>query len=466
MIGERLRRLARRIVSDPGQPGPGSVGEVLFCGPLPPAPTGVASYDRAVLDGLERIGFMDRHRVDVVWPFEPRMTPRLHGYHLGVFQLGNNAGFHLEPYRATFVAPASLIVLHDLALDDFVQALRALGDPLAFKAIREAEALQRNLTSPDILRSEPLRVPWAAHIARRARGIVVHADFGRRYLEELGCRTPVFVVPHPPPEAPDAMERAAPRARELRAQLEAGGMRSLVVCPGDLNAAKGLEAVLAAVGGMDDGVYVALVGRRIPGYDAELVVRGSGVGDRAVLRADVSDDDFRAWLLAADVVVDLRHPHRGEVSGSLMRAMQAGKPSIVSATGTYLDVPAELAMHVEGGPPDPAELSGALRELFADDGRRARMGAAARAHMVSLASSEATARGYETAIEATLALAGDPAHAALGMWAKSLADMGVDETAVSSGIGVAYARAFDALGSRGHDDAGSGEGPLLDSSAR
>ena len=52
--------------------GPGSAGELVFCGPLPPAPTGIATYDRAVLDGLERIGFNERHRMDVLWPIEPR----------------------------------------------------------------------------------------------------------------------------------------------------------------------------------------------------------------------------------------------------------------------------------------------------------------------------------------------------------------------------------------------------------
>ncbi|HEY7667404.1 MAG TPA: glycosyltransferase [Actinomycetota bacterium] len=466
MIRDRLARLARRVLSDPGPPGPGSVGEVLFCGPLPPAATGVASYDRAVLDGLERIGFMRRHRVDVVWPFEPRMTPRLHGYQLGVFQIGNNAEYHLEAYRAAYVAPASLIVLHDLALDDFVAALRTLGDPLAFKALREAQALQRNLTSPDVVRNEPLRVPWAAHVARRARGIVVHADFGRRYLQELGCRTPVFVVPHPPIEDPAAIRRAEPRARELRAGLEARGMRALVVAPGDLNAAKQLEPLLAAVGGLGDGVHVALVGRRIPGYDPEQLLRRAGLGSRATLATDVTDDEFRAWLVASDVVVDLRHPTRGETSGSLSRAMQAGKPAIVSATGAYLDVPEELVVHVPAGVPDPAELGRAIAELLADEDRRARMGAAARAHVEGLAAAEATARGYEEAIEATLALAGDPAHAALGIWAKSLADMGVDEATVAEGIGVDYARAFDAFRRSPSDRRGPDEGPLLDSSAR
>ena len=192
---------------------PGSVGELVFSGPLPPARTGVATYDRAVLDGLRRIGFFDRHRMDVLWPIEPKDATRLPGYRLGVFELGNNVEFHLEAYRAAFLAQASLIVLHDLALDDFVRGLRTLGDPLGFMATREAAALRLNLHSPDVVRNEPLREPWCAHVARRARGIIVHSAFCKRYLEEAGCRTPVFVVPHPIVESDADMGRARDRGR-------------------------------------------------------------------------------------------------------------------------------------------------------------------------------------------------------------------------------------------------------------
>ena len=54
---------------------------------------------------------------------------------------------------------------------------------------------------------------------------------------------------------------------------------------------------------------------------------------------DVADADFLGWLAAADAVVDLRFPHRGEVSGSLSARDAGGRPTIVSATGTYLDMP-------------------------------------------------------------------------------------------------------------------------------
>ena len=438
------RAAAKRLLGRGGGPAtaPGSTGELVFAGPLPPAPTGIATYDRAVLDGLRRIGFTERHRMDVLWPIEPKDTPKLPGYRLGILQLGNNVEFHLEIYRAAFLVPA-LVVLHDLALDDFVRGLISLGEPLGYMAAREAAALRRNLSSPDVVRNEPLREPWCAHVARRARGLIVHSAFCKRYLEELGCRTPVFVVPHPVVETVEDLARADVRARELRAPLAAAGMRTLVVAPGDLNEAKRLDALLRAAQEVDPSVHVALVGRTISGYDLARPIEAARLGDRVTYAPDVSDDDFRGWLAAADLVVDLRFPHRGEVSGSLARAMQAGKPAIVSATGTYLDVPEDAVLRVAAGPTNPAELAKRIATLAEDRDLRARMGAAAQAHMHAQRASEATAHGYETAVDATLDLLGDPAHKALSIWGKALADMGVDEDDLARGTGLEYARALE-----------------------
>ena len=424
--------------------GPGSAGELVFCGPLPPAPTGIATYDRAVLDGLERIGFNERHRMDVLWPIEPRDAIKFPGYHLGIFQLGNNVEFHLEIYRAAFLTSA-LIVLHDLALDDFVRGLKTAGDPLGFMAAREAGRLRGNLTSPDVIRNEPLREPWAAHVARRARGIIVHSAFCKTYLEEAGCRTPVFVVPHPVVESPQAFERAAVRARTLRAPLEARGVRHLIVAPGDMNEAKRLDALAAAAIQLPDDSHVAIVGRRIEGYDVEPAVDAARAGDRVSVFADVDDADFLGWLAAADVVVDLRFPHRGEVSGSLARAMQAGKPTVVSATGTYLDIPEDCVLRVAAGPADPSELALRLRTLLEDDELRERTGAAAAAHMRELRDGEATAHGYEHAIERTLELVRDPGRKAMAIWGKSLVDVGISEAMVAEGYGMEYARALESF---------------------
>ena len=421
-----------------------SNGRLAFVGPVPPASTGVASYDRAVLDGLRRIGFLGRHRTDVLWPLDARRRRSVSRYELAIYQLGNNARFHQRVYDLAWEVPG-LVVLHDLALDDLVQGLEVGGDPHAHDTVREAVSPHARPADPDALLHEPLRVPWCAAIARRARGIVVHSDFGRRYLRSIGCRTPVFVVPHPVTEDADAMRRAAPRARELRAPLEARGARTVVVAPGDVNEAKCLDALVEAIAQLPTDVHAAIVGRRIPGYDLAPTIAAHGVGDRVTVWHDVTDQDFRAWLVAGDVGVDLRFPHRGEVSGSLAMAMVAGLPTIVSATGTYLDLPDGTVAHVPAGPVDAAHLAARIAELRSDRASRDRIGDAARAHMAALRASEATARGYEEAIVATRKLVMDPTRPMRERWSRSLVEIGVDEAMAEEGYGVSYVRALESF---------------------
>jgi glycosyltransferase involved in cell wall biosynthesis len=196
---------------------------------------------------------------------------------------------------------------------------------------------------------------------------------------------------------------------------------------------------------LPDDVHVAIVGRTVETYDFAPIARGAGLGRRLHLETDVTDERFLAWLAAADVVVDLRHPHRGEVSGSLARAMQVGRAAIVSATGTYLDSPHGTVLTVAPGPTDPVELAARIAELASDPARRERMGATARAYMADLAEREATAHGYAEAIDATMRVVDDPVGPNMRRWADALADLGVTEPELADGYGLAFARALESF---------------------
>jgi hypothetical protein len=251
------------------------------------------------------------------------------------------------------------------------------------------------------------------------------------------------VAPHPVVEREQDVREALGRRPVVRAPLEVVGMRSLIGVFGDQNPAKLIDLVLAAAARLPEDVHVALVGRRIHGYDVAPVVRASGIGARVHVRQDVSDADFLAWIGASDVAVDLRYPHRGEVSGSLARSMQLGRATVVSATGTYLDLPETLVARVPAGSPEPAEIAEVLHGLLEDDERRARIGDAAREHTDELARTEATARAYAKAIDGTLALLRDPTRRVLARWGGALVDLGVTEETLAEGYGASYARALD-----------------------
>jgi glycosyltransferase involved in cell wall biosynthesis len=332
---------------------------------------------------------------------------------------------------------------------------------MGLRAWREAARRAPRLSLPEAALHEPLSQPWSAHIVRHAKGVIVHSEFARRYLRDFGCATPVFVVPHPPIESARDLARARADAAVTRGRAGAGADDVLVVAPGDLNRAKQLDAVFAAVAALPEHVRVALVGRAIPDFDAAAAVSAARLGDRATVAADVSDREFLAWIAAADVVVDLRFPHRGEVSGSLARALQAGKPTVVSATGTYLDLPDDAVERVPAGPVDPEVLAGVLGALVGDPARRRRLSERATALAAERYTLEETARGYERAIERTLALALDPARLALPRWARALNDLGTREEHVREGFGVSYVRGLQELAAAlpgRHERAGAQEG--------
>ena len=160
---------------------------------------------------------------------QPKHEGTIPWHTMGVYHLGNNVEFHRDVYRHAIQTPG-LVVIHDLALDDFVRGMIAAGDPLGHQAMREGHANAPRLESfPDAVRNEPLRVPFVAHAARRARGIVAHSPFVERYLRAFGCRTPVYVTPHPVVESAEATAAGARttggRARPARrdGDADAGG---------------------------------------------------------------------------------------------------------------------------------------------------------------------------------------------------------------------------------------------------
>ena len=419
------------------------MARVAFLSPLPPAPTGIATYARAVLEQLQASDAAREHEIEPVWPIGRAADRTVWESDVAVYQLGNNVEFHREIYVLAVRHPG-VVVLHDLALDDFVRALIDLEDPLGPRSALEARAARARLEASGMEVGGPLATPWCALAVRRARTVIVHSEFGRRYLEATGCRTPIVVAPHP---VIDAREGRAQRRAERRVAARAAGGEPLVGVLGDLGPAKGIEAVLAAVASLREPVRVALVGRTIPGFDPEAAVAARGLADRVIVERDVGDAVFEAWVRTSDVVVNLRHPHRGEVSGTLIRAMREGKPAVVSAVGTYLDLPDDAVVRVPAGPPDPGALAEALGPLVSDPSLRRRVGDRAAAHVAEIRRADRTARAYVEAIDRVVELARDPERRALARWAGALADLGaVGEPGLR--YGVRYAEALRELTSR------------------
>ena len=143
--------------------------------PLPPSRSSSAPAGAAMVRLLRRS--RPRHRVRALWP-----VPE----HLEIVLAETDLPVHLvspdpedgDVYRAAITHPG-LVVLVGLDLEAVIRELVRARDPAGRAAVREAKAADG---------------AWFAHVARRARGLVVLSEAERARLLEIGCRTPAFVA--------------------------------------------------------------------------------------------------------------------------------------------------------------------------------------------------------------------------------------------------------------------------------
>ena len=201
---------------------------------------------RAVLDGLRRIGFFERPRHGrPVADRAPKHEASARGTGWASTSSATTSEFHREIYRAAFLPGAGLIVLHDLALDDFVRGMktRRRSARLHGRRARPRRAARANL---HVARRRSQRA--AARAVVRARRSARPRDHrALRILQAIprGVRVSDAGVRRAriPSSSADADVRRAEAHAPVRCarRLEARGMRTLVVAAGDLNQAKRLE---------------------------------------------------------------------------------------------------------------------------------------------------------------------------------------------------------------------------------
>jgi hypothetical protein len=113
--------------------------------------------------------------------------------------------------------------------------------------------------------------------------------------------------------------------------------------------------------------------------EAVLVTVGGGTlaqaatnGEKALGRVDL--ETLGDSLIAADVVLALRFPSRGETSGVLMRALAAGRAAVVTSGSTAdFDLPRGVVARVDPGPGEGAELAAILEFLLTEEEARLRL---------------------------------------------------------------------------------------------
>ena len=114
------------------------------------------------------------------------------------------------------------------------------------------------------------------------------------------------------------------------------------------------NARLVFVGQNDGGDY---------GVELQQTIRRSR--GRIEITGWVDTEDYRLWLAAADVAVQLRTLSRGETSAAVLDCMNYGLPTIINAHGALADMPEDVVVKLPEEF-DDQQLVNALNSLWKD----------------------------------------------------------------------------------------------------
>jgi glycosyltransferase involved in cell wall biosynthesis len=394
--------------------------------PLPPVRTGIAGRSAELVEALRRHGheidlYPEAAAHDFVW--RQRLAP----YDLVVYQFGNSS--HHDYAWAYALNYPGLVVLHDTHLHH-ARAAFLLRERRAAEYRAELRWNHPDL-SPDLAElaiagfDSRLYYDWpmVRSLVEASRLVAVHGEGARAELigalrlpgDEAGGRadrTTSIRLGEGELVTPERERRARAAVRAVHAVPDEavlfGGF-------GGLTPEKRIPQILSAFRALLPHAPTArllLAGAPAAHYDIAADIAAHGLGDRVALAGYLeTDDELTDHLAACDVTLNLRWPTARETSGPWLRALAAGRATIITDLVHLADVPSldprgwtvrevgGRGSEVGGGgsevgggtsnlaPPicvaidildEDHSLRLAMRRLASDEGLRAQLGRAAR----------------------------------------------------------------------------------------
>ncbi|HEY8461143.1 MAG TPA: glycosyltransferase [Blastocatellia bacterium] len=351
--------------------------------PLPPSKSGIADYNSELLPhlakGAEISVFVaegdelreNRDRADFsihdAKDFEEIQARR--PFDLCVYHLGNNP-YHEYVYDRAMRTPG-LLVMHESCMHHLIASKTlARNDADAYRdemfyAYGQMGARLADMRAGGVSGDyQQFLTPLNRRLVQSGLGVIVHNAYAASQLEGGAPDMPVEVIPHH--LSPRVYEMDGMDKLECRRSLDIPDDALAIASFGFVTPSKRVPATLAAFKRLQEQIPNAVflvVGEDHRQCGVTPLIEEMGLRGRARVTGYVSEDDFFRYLKAVDVVVNLRFPTAGETSGTLIRALGAGLPVIVTDFGQFAELPDDVCLKVPAMENEERELYFRLRAL-------------------------------------------------------------------------------------------------------
>lgn len=332
--------------------------KIAWLSPLPPQKSGIATYSywlvKALKPHLDIDLYYDTQLPDAelqkefeIYPMS--LFPERHDiYDEVIYHLGNNTDFHKKIYQLAWRFPGT-IVLHDYNLSAFMhdsfylQADWQLYEQALVNSNGEPERKGLQGLVPQ-LRRNVSGLPMSYAVVNKSRKVIVHHRWVKNqfsnndHIEVI----PMYAKIDIPPTA-DEIEK-------FREKFAVKDTHFLISCLGFINSNKLPELQVKVVKKLlAHGIPVRLLfaGETSPGVRSlQTEVEASDYRGYITFTGYLDEIDYFSALFASDVIINLRNPSMGEASLTLMHALAAAKPAIISDLNQYKEFPDRVCWKV------------------------------------------------------------------------------------------------------------------------
>jgi glycosyltransferase involved in cell wall biosynthesis len=383
---------------------------VAWVSPFPPQRSGIANYSYRLVQALRPqlpidlyydkeepvAALKDAFQVYPLSAFRAQHE----NYDEVIYHLGNNRLFHTEIYKLAWEFPDT-IVLHDYNLSAFMhEAFSTGGDRHLYRRAlvdgddQEGPGGLQGLIQKFIPGTS--RLPMSGAIVNRSRRVIVHH---RWVKNQFAKNSHIQVIPH------FAEINCRPTAEEVQNFKKKFALKDnyfVLSCLGFINRNKLPDLQIKVVKRLiNEGYPVQMVFAGEPAPDVEPLVseiRSSRYRENIIFTGYLDEQQYFSAIFASDVIVNLRNPSMGEASGTLMHALAAAKPTVISNLNQYREFPDKVCWKLTHDSDESEVLYAYLTSLLVDRNLRAAISRNAAEYVESVLDLEKVAAEWKRVI--------------------------------------------------------------------
>jgi len=326
--------------------------KIALFSPLNPVKTGISDYTEEMLFLLNKYMDIDLYIDESYLPVNKEIQShfaiipfRINEFNPSkydeiVYHMGNYYAGHKYIYEALKRFPG-IVVLHDYVLQGFYA--ERLSETRNFEEYRQllrkyyfqkgeeiARHTAQKMPSPIWESDEAFEFPLNEEVIEHARAVIVHSNFIRNRIKKVTSK-PVVKINH------HGHFTKTFDTDKIRKELGCENEDILVCSAGFVNKNKRYDIILSAIAELDR-------------YKIKYVIAGLDRGNildnvwnenlkNVIVLGHLPIRNLEGLICASDICINLRYPTMGESSGSLLRTMGYGKPTLVSDVGSYAELP-------------------------------------------------------------------------------------------------------------------------------